>query len=399
MISLSSLEMFKEPKDHHTYEATIDSCELKNEITATIIMSVIGGVRTGDSYEFSFLKNEFIGEPTPRRMAGSKDATWHIKGCISRVAFGANSRTYENRLSTWNDVVSTIMGRIQFIHKSRCTMMLPKNVDLPILTVQDTKKLSAILFKLVYTREDVLDGSVPFALDENIDVRNVSEVFSGFLLTLRTSKYKTAFFKKSGASKTLKSSNANSCTSGVSALPARPSASGNTKTDAGPSGTESPITCFARALGSVSPMKRRKGYTQICDSDSSPEIESDSSPEIESHFKRAASPSSNESPFKRLSRAVASKSPTERAAGPSAASSSPKPSTKEKYNFIFIHGLVNLFQDKQNPIVLPLYNMDKDLVNYLFRRFGCGRIRELQYVKRSKARDFCKKHNIKDPFQ
>jgi len=429
--------MNPEAKASHTYEAKIDTHLqiLQNEVS--IIVSEICPVRNGDSQEFCFWMNELIG--VPRFMFGAplpqvyQPATWNVHGCISKVAFDATQRTYENRLSTWNDALPTAVSNLSSICDEYCKVLLARNIGLPIISLDHTKHLRAIFFKLLYTREEVLAGSVPFALDEKINVGNISRSFSGFFLTLRTSKNKAAkkLIKKEAAvvkkieAAMAQETDAGPCTSGIVNLAAgpstlgisdltlspsasrspkpsgSPSASGNPKTAAGASASGSPMKRAASPFGIGSPIKRaaialgsRKGYTELADSSSESSLsESEYSDPI-----KLASSTTSESPFKRIFGSVlASRSPTERAASPSSASSSDKP--RPKVVTFWVYGLVNLFQDKQNPIVLPLYSLHEDLVNYLIGRFGCGKMKELRYVKKSKAREYCKTLKIKDPFQ
>jgi len=348
------ISLISKPKDfvlksYHTYVAKIDSRTLKSPIAVHIMFSEIGAVPTKDSYEFWYWKNEFLSTVL-------YGATYFVKGCISRVTYDATKGTYVRRLSTWHDAISQVIWRLSNIHSSFCKMVRATPMRLPVVAVEDARFLKAITFKLVYTREDALDGSVPFALDENFDVCNISKNFIGFLLMLRTSP------SPSGSSKII-------CAS--------PSASGSPKITASPSASGSPMKGVASAFGFSS---------ELVDSPS----------KSVNPLKRAVSPSAIESPFKRISSSVAGNSPTQRIGGTPATHSSVKPSEEKE---CCIYGLVNIFHNPQNPIVLPLYSLDEGLVSYLMGRFGCGKIRGLQYVMASEAREFCKKHHITDTFQ
>jgi len=367
----------------HTYYTEINITALKVKTVVNITMSAIGHVHVGDSNEFWFWKNECIGEPVLTGDPLEVAPTWEVTGCICKVAFDgtAHTGTYESRLSSWKDAVTAVKPMLTSIYDEDCTDVDPKEIGKPFLEVDQTKKLMGIFFKLAYTREDVLTGSVPSALNENINVANISETFSGFQLKLRTNKNKAAkkLSKKHNATMAQKPS-AGPSTSGSPKGAASPHGSGGPMCVAGESTRGSSLKRIASAFGS------RKGYSELVDSPSHSE-----------DLLHVATPSASRSPFKRMVGAFASRSPTERLGTPSATSSSVESETKEK-EFV-VYGLVNILQDKKNPIVLPLYSLDKDVVKFLFVRFGCGKIKKLQYVKKSKAKYYCKKHDIIDPFK
>jgi len=603
-------------KAEHTYYAEIKSNTLKMKTAVSITMSEIDPVRVGDSYEFFFWKNECVGEPVMNDGPQCNvETTWKVTGCISKVAFGAtvHTGTDERRLSSWNEAVSAIEAILSSIYVNDCIQLQPKSIDQPLLTMVQKKTLVAIFFKLVYTREEILDRSVPYDLDENVDVANISEDFSGFQLNLRTSKNKAVMklsanneaavapesfvaggsssgistinrvasaFGSSGSPTELAGPFASASTSAIkhvasafaseliantpacastidhvtsslasSGSPtkhfASPSTSGKikqvvsalasrkspNKRVASPSASRSPMKHIASTFvgkrrpvervgspsrspvervasafsgspsrspvervasafaGRRSPVEhvgspsrspvervasafvgRRSPVERVGSPSRSPvervasafagrrspveRVGSPSRSPVEcvvsafagrrSPVERVGSPSRSpadrvasafagrspvdrvgspsrspvklvasafagrspvhrvgspvRSPIKRVVSVFASRSPFERIARPSA-TRSPNESSANQNKDVFLHGVVSILQDERNKTGVSLYSLDRDIVKFLTGRFGCGKIKELQYVNKRKARDYCKEHNIIDPFK
>jgi len=280
----------------HTFEAVVNYESLVLDSDWSTTMVAIGPVATADSKpEFCFWRIECIGDPIPDWEDLKK---WNVTGCISKVAFKttADNVTYESRMSSWKEAlisIETIFSSC-FDNYSKESIE-PKVSNEPVLTVDQSNQLIAISIKLVYRRSGVLDASVPFALDDNIDVNTISEAFSGFQLNLRTSKNKAA---------------------------------------------------------------------------------------------------EKELPEVREAAVVAVSS----VVGPTAMRRPVKPAAKESQEEVFVYGLISIRGDDQNKTV-SLYSLDKDLMKYLIGRFSCEKIKEVKYVRKSKALQFCKVHKIEDPFK
>ena len=488
-------------KAEHTYYAEIKSNTLKMKTALSITMSEIDPVRVGDSYEFFFWKNECVGEPVMNDGPQyNVETTWKVTGCISKVAFGAtvHTGTDERRLSSWNEAVAAIEAILSSIYVNDCIQLQPKSIDQPLLTMVQKKTLVAIFFKLVYTREEILDGSVPYDLDENVDVANISEDFSGFQLNLRTSKNKAVMklsanseaavapesfvaggsssgistinrvasaFGSSGSPTELAGpfasastsaikhvasafaseliANTPACASTIDHVTSSLASSGSpTKHFASPSTSgkikqvvsalasrKSPNKRVASPSASRSPMKhiastfvgKRRPAERVGSPSRSPvECVVSAFSGRRSPVERVGSPSRSpvdrvasafagrspvdrvgspvRSPIKRVVSVFSSRSPFERIARPSA-TRSPNESSANQNKDVFLHGVVSILQDERNKTGVSLYSLDRDVVKFLTRRFGCGKIKELQYVNKRKARDYCKEHNIIDPFK
>ena len=337
----------------------------------SVTMPAIGPVHIGDSCQFCFWKNVCLAESSSKGLQATEDmglssepTTWKVRGCISKVAFDASERsgTSQSCLSTWGDAVTAAKSALSEAYPEKCKELQQQEIEQPLLTVDRTKKLMGVFFKLVYTPDDVLAGCVPLALDENINVDSISEVFSGFQLKLRTSKCKAA-------KKLLKS---------------RKAAMAQDSSVSGSSATGSPQRASASSGSSATGTSQRASASSAT-----------GSPPRGSPMKRVTTALASGSPFKRFASALA-KSPIGRVS-PSSATSSAQLGAAGEFP---VYGLVNILQDKQNKSNHPpLYSLDSDLMTFLFGKFGCGKLKELQYVHKRKARDFCKKHDIIDPFK
>jgi len=200
-------------------------------------------------------------------------------------------------MSSWKEALISIEAILSSCfdnYSKECIEPLVTNQ--PILTVDQTKELKAILIKMAYKRGEVLDASVPFALDDDIDVSNISEAFSGFQVHLRTNKNKAA----------------------------------------------------AKQL---------------------PEVKEASVVAVSS------------------------------VVGPTAVRSPVKAATKQSEEELEVYGLISIQCDNQNQTDVPLYSLDKDLMKYLIGRFGCEKLKEVKFVKKSKALQFCKAHKIESPLK
>ena len=256
--------MAAEGKAEHTYYAELDNWLAVDSVSITMIAI---GRHDPNAREFFFWKNVSFGEAfwkQPRLHAAGlptdEPPTWKVTGRISKVVFDATQHTgtYESRLSTWEDAVTAAKSVVRSAYHKEFEEVQQKEIELPLLTFDLTKKLRGLFFELMYTQADVLAGRVPLALNENINVDSISEAFSGFQLKLRTNRNKDVkeFLKRRETAVGQDSSVTGSSATGSPQCAAGSPATGSPQHAAGSSATGSPMKRVATALASGSPFKR-----------------------------------------------------------------------------------------------------------------------------------------------
>ena len=234
-------------------------------------------------------------------------------------------------------------------------------------------------FKLVYMREEVkvIGGSVSNALDENINISNISKVFSGFQINLRTSKNK--------ASKQL------SETKGARLFACMSPSRSPVKQSVSASPPASISSAKASANSSASPSPAEQSATSPLASGSSTKLS-------------VASPSASGSPAKQFVASLSpggspgrsgSRSHLKRVASPSR----PRSAAKKNEQEFSIYGQITVVQDEQNETNVSFYNLDKDVMKFLMGRFSYNSIKQLKYVRKDEALHHCSVQKIADPFE
>jgi len=363
--------------------------------TWSVASAAIGPEQTGDSREFCFWRLEYSTHP-PIYDRTTVELT--VSGCISKVVLSATEPnvTYEIRMSLWEEALVDVKTTLLSFFGNDCQQDTdPKKYSQPWLTTGQTNELKAVFFKLTYTREEVIGERVPNALDENIDICDISEALSGFRLNLRTSKNKAAkkISEKIKAEMTESSAARPSSLGSPVKLVTSASASGIPVLVASASASGSPVDLVAIAFASGSPVEPYAGTP----AKGSPARVVAGASASESPMKRVASLSVL-SPGKGFPSRSRSRSPFKRVAGLSRPRSPSELGSKENEQDFFYYGLITVLQE-ENEINVSLYSLDMDLMKFLMGRFGLERLKELKYVTKEEAQIHCKDKKIKDPFE